>query len=991
MNPPRSQTPMSVATTNDSISETNYSVRSGNSSKSVQVSSLSAVETGIKEERERTINVLSNEERSCFSKIANGSNRFLSKKFRAFGFRIGSYPFRVIGLSVFLALICASGVHKLTNESRSEKLWVPGDTRAQDDRIFVDDNYGGDARFGSVVLKPKTGTNAFTPETLDALHAFRSKIEEEAFVEYDGKNITWGGDYWIVDENDDTEDEAGMKYSKTDKEEWQCYRYSKSCAMSSVLGVFDNNKDNWNTQEKINAKLTSDVLGDEENCPTGNGKKHHTPGNVCVAVGPVIYLNQTSGHPTLTSEGHYTATSLTLQFLMKNFDVVKDGEKEDKRGDAFEEKVLEIIRDVEVNYASTVSVEYAVTRSFGDEFGAAITGDITKLQIAFILILGYATLMLSKGGEGCVGSRVFVSGMGVVSIGLAIASSYGLCSYFGLFYSPLMNVLPFLLLGIGVDDMFVLVNAYDNTNPYLSIAERLGNAMSTAGMSITVTSFTDIFAFLIGSTTSLPALKNFCFYAALGIFFDYLYQLTFFAAFLAIDERRRMLKKGDCFCCPTCDEGATCCVPCCKPAAGAPVVVVVNGVQQEQVGPERMTKRVMGALADFLAKKSVKAAVLVVFSGIAAGGILGVSKIKVEADVMDFLPPGYLKDWVSTFDDEFSRGQGIELYTMSEFDYATDYDTTSVLKQAAAAFKANPYVQDESVDTWMDGFDTYLTMCNGTSAFPMSEVWKSTNCVDAPANTFNDKLYKFITTPSSPGGYAYGSDVKFDTTTNPPTIIATRVRATQVEGQDTAATIKAMDSIRSSIDSIPGNEKGYIFAYNEDFLNVEQYKSIDKEAIRNVSLTLLVCFIVIALLIVDPLTVSCVFINLLLIVINILGYMQAWGLNIDSVTVIMLVIALGLAVDYSAHIGRNFLEKHGLPNDRMRLTLRDMGVAVFHGAMSTMVAVLVLGSSDSYVFTTFFKQLFLCISLGLAHGLILLPVCLSLCNPNPYDDLEDDY
>ena len=63
MNPPRSQTPMSVATTNDSISETNYSVRSGNSSKSVQVSSLSAVETGIKEERgERTINVLSNEE-----------------------------------------------------------------------------------------------------------------------------------------------------------------------------------------------------------------------------------------------------------------------------------------------------------------------------------------------------------------------------------------------------------------------------------------------------------------------------------------------------------------------------------------------------------------------------------------------------------------------------------------------------------------------------------------------------------------------------------------------------------------------------------------------------------------------------------------------------------------------------------------------------------------------------------------------------------------
>ena len=48
---------------------------------------------------------------------------------------------------------------------------------------------------------------------------------------------------------------------------------------------------------------------------------------------------------------------------------------------------------------------------------------------------------------------------GIVSIGMAVASAYGLGAYFGIFYSPLMNVLPFLLLGIGVDDMFVIVNA----------------------------------------------------------------------------------------------------------------------------------------------------------------------------------------------------------------------------------------------------------------------------------------------------------------------------------------------------------------------------------------------------------------------------------------------------------------------------------------------------------------------------------------------------
>ena len=48
---------------------------------------------------------------------------------------------------------------------------------------------------------------------------------------------------------------------------------------------------------------------------------------------------------------------------------------------------------------------------------------------------------------------------------------------------------------------------------------------------------------------------------------------------------------------------------------------------------------------------------------------------------------------------------------------------------------------------------------------------------------------------------------------------------------------------------------------------------------------------------------------LALIIINIIGYMHFWDLTIDSVTVIMLVISLGLAVDYSAHIGRSFMAR----------------------------------------------------------------------------------
>ena len=44
-----------------------------------------------------------------------------------------------------------------------------------------------------------------------------------------------------------------------------------------------------------------------------------------------------------------------------------------------------------------------------------------------------------------------------------------------------------------------------------------------------------------------------------------------------------------------------------------------------------------------------------------------------------------------------------------------------------------------------------------------------------------------------------------------------------------------------------------------------------------------------------------------LIQINIAGYMHFWGLTIDTVTTIQLILAIGLSVDYSAHIGHGFM------------------------------------------------------------------------------------
>lgn len=93
---------------------------------------------------------------------------------------------------------------------------------------------------------------------------------------------------------------------------------------------------------------------------------------------------------------------------------------------------------------------------------------------------------------------------GIASVAMAIVVSYGLCSAFGVFYGPVHSILPFLLLGIGIDDMFVIVQCWSNLNKEemkRSLPVRIGITMKHAGVSITITSVTDFAAFAVGATT----------------------------------------------------------------------------------------------------------------------------------------------------------------------------------------------------------------------------------------------------------------------------------------------------------------------------------------------------------------------------------------------------------------------------------------------------------------------------------------------------------
>ena len=105
-------------------------------------------------------------------------------------------------------------------------------------------------------------------------------------------------------------------------------------------------------------------------------------------------------------------------------------------------------------------------------------------------------------------------------------------------------------------------------------------------------------------------------------------------------------------------------------------------------------------------------------------------------------------------------------------------------------------------------------------------------------------------------------------------------------------------------------------------------------------------------------------------------------MNLDGVALINLIMCIGFSVDFSAHISYHYhTEADKTPDERIRGSLYALGIPIMQGAGSTILGVLGLFFAPSYLFVTFFKMIFLVISLGIIHGLVLLPVLLSFFGP----------
>ncbi|XP_010538733.1 PREDICTED: Niemann-Pick C1 protein-like [Tarenaya hassleriana] len=176
-----------------------------------------------------------------------------------------------------------------------------------------------------------------------------------------------------------------------------------------------------------------------------------------------------------------------------------------------------------------------------------------------------------------------------------------------------------------------------------------------------------------------------------------------------------------------------------------------------------------------------------------------------------------------------------------------------------------------------------------------------------------------------------------------------------------------------------------IFPYSVFYMFFEQYLDIWKTALINLSIAIGAVFVVCLVITCSFWSSAIILLVIAMIIIDLLGVMAVLHIQLNALSVVNLVMSVGIAVEFCVHITHAFSVSSGDKNQRMKEALATMGASVFSGiTLTKLVGVIVLGFARSEVFVVYYFKMYLAlVLLGFLHGLVFLPVFLSMFGPAP--------
>ncbi|CAJ0581174.1 unnamed protein product, partial [Mesorhabditis spiculigera] len=564
-------------------------------------------------------------------------------------------------------------------------------------------------------------------------------------------------------------------------------------------------------------------------------------------------------------------------------------------------------------------------------------------------------------------SRPWLAIGGVFSAAMAIASGVGLMLLLGFGMTSVAYSMPFIVFSVGVDNVFILLSAWRATATHDTLEHRLRETFAEAAVSITVTSLTDLISFAVGCATEFPSVKMFCMYAVAAVVFTYVYQLTFFAGIMVFTCRREISNRN--------------------------CVTFLKGKENDEVKLSRKLQQMGGNphwhpppasdrsfeknhvmarffkthYSDFLLNPVVRIVILCSFFAYLGIATYGCTNVKLGLEPNDLLPDNsYGKRTLQVAEKYFSDyGSSLHvwMYNLSRAD--TGGKKIWVLLDEEIGYYEHTEFTGSS-DSWLRTFFAFVKQAG--------LLITGENFVYILKNVFL----------SQPQFAKYNRDVVFDLSGTALDASRVPVHLRQVGAANQS---RAMDLFRK----LAAGSQLQTGVYADFFQFAEQYNAVLPGTLSSIGYAGVAVIVVSLLLIPEPIASLWVCFSIVSINIGILGFMTFWSVRLDFISMVTIVMSIGFCVDFAAHLAYNFAKGEGISaDDRMRNALYAVGWPILQSATSTILGVSFMATAESYVFRSFLKTIILVITLGALHGLVILPVLLTLfsCGPSAEEKSE---
>merc|ERR1712150_468419 len=389
--------------------------------------------------------------------------------------------------------------------------------------------------------------------------------------------------------------------------------------------------------------------------------------------------------------------------------------------------------------------------------------------------------------------------------------------------------------------------------------------------------------------------------------------------------------------------------------------------RSDQIGnpTKHFADNIMAKYSDWLLRPHIKKLVLVFFTAMLGFFTWRTTMLDQYFDFTEVTPSdSYIQTWWDAYNNFYeSNGVRAGVYFRDvNFSDPSIRDQMEVYVNELIDLK---YTANETSNFWLEDFKSFIS--NDTSLETL---------------TFEEQIEIFLNDPIQYD--AHSDDIVLDEK-GVMTASRTLLRFDYVDEEDVLEAVDALEAQRDVTTSQPINQdkKDWsFFTFAEDYYIWEFYRICPYELTLTTILGTVTVSILALLLIPHWSAIFFVGPMVAVLYIDLLGFIQLCGLHVGPVMYIGTVMSIGLMVDFVMHVTLRYLETAGTSRTaKTKETLETIGASLLVGGFSTILGVLPLAFSSSEIFFTVFIIFFGLILLVLLHGLVLLPVLLSMIGP----------